>query len=1037
LIVAQTQDLIFDHLTVDQGLSNNTVLTILQDSRGFMWFGTEDGLNKYDGYNFTVYRHDPDDILSISGNWIWTLQESHYGGKHVLWVGTKYSGLNRLDLETEQFTHFRHDPKDLQSLSQDQIASIFEDSYGELWIGTFTGINKFDRKTEKFIRYQHDPDDPTSLSENKYCTIHESLTADSSILWIGTWGGLNRFNRKTQKFTRYLYDRHNQNSLSNNNIAKLFTDASGMLWIMTQNGGLNKFNIETEQFIRFQPDPDNPKSLAYKTVTSIVESRFQGNSVLWVSTNQGLERLDLATNQFTHHKNIPNNHSSLSDNNLWTMYKDKAGIIWIGTWGAGVDKFDPSRQKFVHYRQEPGNPNSLSHNYIWSITQSKYYGPNVFWIGTKDGGLNKFNRDKGRFTHYRHDSGNSNSLCHDMVFVTLESRFQGRDELWIGTLDGLDKFDLKTKTFTHYKHDPDDPSTISNYIVRSICEDYTGILWVGTRNGGINKFDRDSGKFTRFRLNIGQTLSIIEDNRGIVWAGTGSGLLQYNSDTNNFTYYGHDPENEYSLSNNCVLSLYEDKSSRFWIGTTDGLNLFDRKTNKFTRYNEKDGLPSKVINGILEDDHGNLWLNTNHGLSKFNPEEKTFWNYDLYDGLQSNQFVVGASCLSKKGEMLFGGVNGFNIFHPDKIKDNPHIPEVHLTDFQIFNKKVDVKTGEIRNADGNYYLPKHISNISEITLSYKENVFSFEFAALDYQSPQKNQYAYKMEGVDPDWVRTDASRRYVTYTQLDPGEYTFRVKASNNDGLWNDEGTSVKIIITPPWWQTEWAYVSYFILILFTLYALRTYDKKRQRLKQELKMEHFEAEKLREVDHMKSRFFTNISHEFRTPLTLIKGPIKQLLSGKIKGNLKDQYQIISRNSDRLLQLVNQLLDLSRLESGRMKLQAARGDIVTFLQQTVANFESLATNKGIILNLKTPSEPLMSYFDRDKLEKIISNLLSNAFKFTPEGGKIILECGMQEKSKIPDTKRLLPVDPSGPNPPRFGQNPKSIIIPSSQFPIPIS
>ena len=989
-LFSQRQNIRFEHLSIDDGLSNNIVYTILQDSRGFMWFGTEDGLNKYDGYNFTVYRHDPDDSLSISENWVWSLHESHYAGKHVLWVGTKNGGLNRMDLETEQFTHFRNIPDDPQSLSNDMIVSIYEDSFGELWVGTLGGINRFDRKTKKFVRYQNDANNPNSLSSNNYCTIYESVTAGKPVLWFGTWGGLNKFDRNTEEFTHYKHNAHNLNSLSSNHINDLYSDISGRLWIGTDKRGLNKFNIETEQFTRFQYEPNDAKSLSSNIVGllgSILSDLFQQKKVLWIATLNGLNRLDLETEQFTHFKHDPGNPQSLCDNALKVLYKDKTGIIWIGTHGGGLSRFDPSEQTFTHHHHETGNLNSLSDNSIWSIVESKCYGPEVFWIGTSGGGLNKYDRNTGSFIHYHHDPDNANNLSSEIIFTLLESRFQGRNELWIGTLHGLDKFDLDTKKFTHYKYDTTNPDSISGSVIRSICEDKTGKLWIGTRNGGINRFDRNSGKFSRGKYYTGEALSIIENHTGTIWAGTSRGLFQYHASIDDFTLYTHDPDDPNSLSHNSVLSIFEDKSSRLWIGTVDGLNLHNRETNKFTWYKVEDGLPSNVINGILEDEHGNLWLSTNHGLSKFNPGQQSFRNYDKDDGLQSNQFMVGAACLSQKGEMLFGGIHGLNVFHPDSLTENPHIPEVHLTDFQIFNQAVEVKYPGLKRHDDKYYLPKHISNLSEITLSYKESVFSFQFAALDYHSPQKNRYAYQMEGVDPDWVYTDASRRYATYTQLAPGEYVFKVKGSNNDGLWNEKGTSIKIIITPPWWRTSLAYSIYTILIMGLILAIWRFQTSRLKMKQQIEMEHFEAEKLREVDHLKSRLFANISHEFRTPLTLIQGPIKQIISGEFTGNLKDQCKMILRNSDRLLNLINQLLDLSKLESGRMKLKASRIDLIQYLKGIIQSFASLAERNNISFTYNSAEESLMGYLDRDKLEKIVTNLLSNAFKFTPEGGLI--------------------------------------------------
>jgi len=1014
VLYPQSHDLIFNHLSVDQGLSNNIVYSIVQDCRGFMWFGTEDGLNKYDGYSFTVYRHDPEDSLSISDNWIQAVHESHYDGKHILWVGTLYGGLNRLDLDTEQFTHFRHNPNDPQSLSNNKIVSIYEDRFGELWIGTDRGINKFDRKTGKFLRYQHDPKDSTSLSHNQWCKIFESILDGTSTIWVGTFRGLNKFDRRTEEFTRYKHDRYNLNSLSHNHIVYLFADTSGMLWITTNNGGLNKFNIETEHFTRFQYDPDNLKSISSNMAGRILKDDFQGNKVLWISTYNGLNKLDLKTEQFTHYKHNPGNPKSLCDNRLIVLYKDKTGSIWIGTHGGGLSKFDPGGQNFAHFRQELGNSNSLSHNVILSITESKYYGPNVFWIGTKDGGLNKYDRNTGSFIHYRYEPGNENSLSNDLVFTVLESQYQGQNELWIGTLNGLNKFDLNTNKFTHYQHVPGDPYSIGNNIIRSIYEDKTGILWIGTRNGGLNKFDRISGRFNRHKYRIGEVRSIIEDDTGTFWAGTDRGLARYNNDTDDFTHYLHDPDDPQSLSHNSVITIYEDKSARLWIGTSDGLNLYNVETNNFTHYKVKDGLPNNVINGILEDDRGNLWLSTNHGLSKFNPLQKTFRNYDIYNGLQSNQFAIGASCLSKKGEMLFGGVNGFNVFHPDNISDNPNIPDVHLTDFQIFNMTVDVNTSDIGNRDGKYYLPKHISNISEITLSHKESVFSFEFAALDYHSPQKNRYAYKMDGIDPNWVYIDASRRYVAYTQLDPGEYVFQVKGSNNDGLWNEDGTSIKIIITPPWWRTNLAYAFYILTIGLIIIGVWRFQVNRLRMKHQMDMDHLHAEKLEEIDRMKSCFFTNISHEFRTPLTLILGPVKNALAGKYGGNVSELYHMIIRNGERLLQLVNQILDLSKLESGNMVLHVTETNLNKYIENIVLSFSSLAERKNITLKVEVKNKDIKGYIDRDKVEKIINNLISNAFKFTPDGGKILVDLGLRNSALEKENQSKI-------------QNPKSKIL----------
>jgi hypothetical protein len=582
--------------------------------------------------------------------------------------------------------------------------------------------------------------------------------------------------------------------------------------------------------------------------------------------------------------------------------------------------------------------------------------------------------------------------------------------MWFGTENGLNRYD--GYTFKVYKHDPESPLSLSQNHVEVIHVDKSGIIWIGTYGGGLNRFDPKTEQFTHYKhdpsdsnsISADVIYSILEDKFGFLWHGTiGDGLLKLDQETYQFKQFIHNPDDPYTISSDKVRSLHEsiyDGKYVIWIGTEGGLNRFDYETEKFTHYTHKDGLPSDEINGILDDKDSNLWLSTGHGISKFNPESNRVRNYDVHDGLQSNQFIVGSYLKSSKGEMFFGGMNGFNTFYPEKLLDNPIIPKIVFTDFQIFNKSVSVA----EKINGQSILPKHISMLKEIELSHDQSVFSFEFAALDFRSPVKNKYAYIMEGIDPDWVYTDASRRFATYTHLDHGEYIFRVKGSNNDGIWNEEGKSIKIIILPPWWKTNWAYISYFMLFIGLLIVLRRYDLKRQKLKQQLEMEHFEADKLREVDKLKSRFFANISHEFRTPLTLIKGPVKQVLSGEFTGNMKEQFRMILSNSDRLLSLINQLLDLSKLESGRMKLKVTETDLIPFLKGLVFSFSSLADRKNIALKFKAENDSFHGYIDRDKIEKIITNLLANAFKFTPEGGMIIIDCGMwMADSKILNPK----------------------------------
>jgi PAS domain S-box-containing protein len=801
----------FDQIRVEHGLSQSCVLAILQDSKGLMWFGTQDGLNKYDGYNLTVYKYNELDSHSLSDNFILSLYEDKSG---TIWVGTHSGGLNEFDRETERFTHYTNDPDNPTSLGSNTVWSIYEDKLGTLWIGTAGGgLNHFNRKTEQFTHYTHNPNELDTLSNNTVLSIYEDKFGT---LWIGTaGGGLNQFNRETEQFTHYTHNADDSNSLSNNTILSIYEDQAGKLWIGTNGGGFNKFDRDTGEFTHYLHDPDNPNSLSDNNVNSIVEDRF-GN--LWLATSSwygnsygtALNKFNPETEQFTHYIHDLANPNSLSENTVASILRDKSDILWIGTGFSGINKLDTKYRKFIHYKHDPADTHSLVDNHISSIYEDR---SGTLWIGTYDRGLDKFDPKTEQFIHYRYEPNNPNSLSSDKIWSVYEDK---SGILWIGTGGGgLNKFEWETGKFTHYLHNPAISDSLSDNNVWSISEDQTGVLWIGTFNGGLNKFDRKTGKFTHYthnpdnanNLSDNNIFSIYEDQLGTLWIGTfNGGLNKFNRETGEFTQYKHDPNNLNSLSYDRVLSMYEYPAGTLWIGTYGGgLDKFDISTETFTHYTEKDGLPNNSVVGILADDQGNLWLSTGKGLSKFNPKTETFRNYDVSDGLQGNEFDgVKAYFKSKTGEMFFGGLNGFNAFYPEQVKDNPHIPPIVITDFRIFDKTVKLGTA--------------ISETKELKLSYKDNFFGFEFAALDYTNPQKNQYAYKLEGFDKDWIYS-GSRRYATYTNLDGGTYIFRAKGSNNDGVWNEEGTSIKIIITPPPWKTWWAYTLYLIALVSAIYG--------------------------------------------------------------------------------------------------------------------------------------------------------------------------------------------------------------------------
>jgi len=906
-----------------------------------------------------------------------------------LWIGTLGGGLNSFNPETEKFTRYRIDSNNQGSSTGNSITSIYEDKSGLLWFCIQgRGLYSLDPATNEVHHYSQNPSAPNSLNYNDALRISGTYEDGKEYIWICTWGsGIYKFDIQRSQWTHYRHDPQEPNSLCDNYIEHIYTDHWGNLWLSSSWNGLDRLDTKTGRFTNYRHDPADPNSLCDNTIDAVWEK----DGVLWITTMNGLSRLDIETNEFKSFFHQASDPTSIGQNDLWTIYESKSGLLWMGGW-SGLDIIDFDQKPFATYRQQIGNSNSLSDNFACTILANRLEENDVLWIGTKDGGLNKINRRTGKYSHYRHDPADPNSLSDDFVFSITECSYKGKKILWLGTMAGLNRFDPQTETFSHFRHNPADTSSISEDIIHKVYADRKGSIWIGTRMQGLCRFDPLTGKTRRYHHELDETWAILEDSSGFIWHGTvKNGLYKLDPVSDKLTQYVHNPDNPQSISSNTIRSIHESffkESHVLWIGTNAGLDRFDYQTEQFTHFTRKNGLPNEEIGGILEDKQGNLWLGTGFGLSKLDPHTGRVRNYDLYDGLQGNQFVRGGAFRSTNGEMFFGGTNGFTSFFPEQIKDNPHIPDIVLTDFQLFNKSVPIKQDSVVTAD-DYFLPKHISALSQIVLSYNQRVFSFEFTALDFRKPQKNRYAYKMEGVDPEWVYTDASRRFATYTNLDPGEYTFRVKGSNNDGIWNEAGISIKVIITPPWWQTRAAFIFYFVFFIALVAGLWRFQTGRLKMKQAMEMEHFESQKLRDVDRMKSRFFADISHEFRTPLTLIEGPVRQMLSGEFKGNLKEQYRMILRNSGRLLTLISQLLDLSKLESGKLKLKVRNIEIISFTNGLVQVFESMAKREDIRLTLDAGISAQEVYLDVEKYETIINNLLSNAFKATPPGGEIVI------------------------------------------------
>lgn len=796
------QPINFDRISTDQGLSQSTITCIIQDGNGFMWFGTQDGLNKYDGYNFTIFRQNQNDSTSISGNSIFDVKEDCWGN---LWIGTE-GGLDRFNKMKNTFVNYKYNNKDPNSISHNYVVYILEDSKKKLWIATNGGgLNLYNRKENRFIHYRHDPNNPNSISSDDIYTIYEDSRNN---LWIGSWhGDLDLLNKDKGTFQHFYFENR---KLSDNIIRKISEDDKKNLWIGTQGDGLYKIDYKNSKEYKiehFLNDKSNLNSLSGNAIFTVLED---SQHRLWVGTeNEGLNIFDRKGNKFIHFKYDAFDDKSLSHNSVWSIFEDKTGNIWIGTYAGGINLVPRYGKYFNHFKHNPGNKNSLSNN---SVTCFLKDSRDNFWIGTDGGGLNQFNQKNGTFKCFNKKNSNLNSNAVLSIFE------DSNRNLWIGTwAGGLNLFNQKSKQFISFTKEN---SNLNSNNIFSILEDNNGVLWIGSHWGGLSSFDPLKKQFFNYtpensNLSDNQIRVIFKDSRDNLWAGGTLALNLFNPKEDQFTIYKHDDKNNNTISKGWILTIAESSDSTLWVGTSGGLNKFNYDSKTFTHYTVKDGLPNDVIKGIEEDENGNLWLSTNRGLSMFDPKKRTFKNYDVSDGLQANEFYNYSHYKSNNGEIYFGGINGFNSFYPEDLIQNPYIPPIVLSDFKIFNKSVEISKDSP--------LHKNINEAKNIELSYKQSVFSFGFTSLNYISGEKNQYAYLMEGFDKDWNYV-GTKNTATYTNLDPGEYIFKVKGSNNDGIWNEDGTSVKIRITPPFWLTWWfrlLVLMFIVLIIYTIYKYR------------------------------------------------------------------------------------------------------------------------------------------------------------------------------------------------------------------------
>lgn len=976
------QSVSFKHLSVANGLSQSDINTIYQSPNGYMWFGTHDGLNKYDGYNFTHYRPNTKIGNTINSNLIVDVTGD---ANNNLWIGTTGGGISFFDNKTEKFLNYTHKKKSESSIGSNYVRDLLLDTKNRLWVSTSKGLDVTDiPKTNDSLVFQH-------ITLPKYFERVEVMyESKSGVLYFGMIGRVFRLEEINKQF--HFKDLSHEIGRSKGLIKSITEDASGRIIVATSKG-LYIQDKETKKLVQFSDKASYEVVLDHKNNLWVANENEGGLSFY---RNKPKDKLPVFWKTF---KNSPINNKSLSKDIITSLYKDFSGILWIGTNGGGVNTLDPFRKPFNHTKKKD-NYRSISHNKIRAIYEDVHQN---LWIGTEGGGLNYRikSTEERKFPPFVQIN---NSAKKPFALTTLTKN--NKKLLLIGSGDkpAFSYIDITNPTAKKLQKVVNIPEVKSSVFTLHI--DHLNQIWLGTYSKGVyvlvykkdkfivKKHFTNTGKKGQVPSNI--IRNIYQDSHKNMWFATGDGLSkmpygEFDKETPQFISYHHDVTDDKSISYNYILSIYESEKGDLWFGTLGGglnklLSKPHEKKARFKVYNTTNGLPNDAVKGILEDDKGNLWLSSNMGLTKFDPETEKFKNYNIYDGLQSNEFQELACFKRKNGRVLFGGINGFNEFSPDKIKDNTYAPITVITKLFLFNN--ELKIGE--KVEGDIPLKQSINDTSELVFKYHQNSISLEFSGIQYSSPQKNKYAYKLDGFEDKWNYTDSYKRFATYTNLSPGTYTFKVKSSNGDSVWNHTPKKIKITITPPFWKTIWAYLLYAFLVIAFLIGLWKFTLFKSGKKHELELQELEKKKQAELQYLKMEFFTNISHEFRTPLTLIKGPIEYLLSkgeGLSKDVLKNQYKLMGKNTDYLLRLVTQLLDFQKMDKGQMDLVLYSKNISEFIREVAEPFQFISEKKKIKYTVRAEQEVIESYFNPDALEKIMNNLLSNAFKFCPDNGVI--------------------------------------------------